>query len=94
MIIVQGAGRLTAMHMAEQETAQGKSKSLTPMKHNKGENMFDPDKDYQKIADILRETCAGMNYDQFNNLVDQFAAMFSNDNPNFQAIEFYEACGL
>jgi hypothetical protein len=56
--------------------------------------------DYISTATILREFLPKENMDDkmnsyaFRNLVDQFATMFADDNPRFDAEKFYEACGL
>jgi hypothetical protein len=56
--------------------------------------------DYISTAEILREFCPRnnmedkMNKHAFRNLVEQFATMFADDNPNFDADKFYKACGL
>lgn len=54
-------------------------------------------KDYVSTAEILRDFSPGesmIDDKTFENLVDQFAAMFANDNPNFDADKFYKASGL
>lgn len=55
-------------------------------------------KDYVTTATILRDYGPAatnvIDSHTFANLVDQFAAMFTDDNPRFDATKFYEACGL
>lgn len=56
--------------------------------------------DYMKTAEILREFCPRSNMDDvmnvaaYHNLVDQFSAMFADDNPRFDTKKFLEACGV
>jgi hypothetical protein len=50
-------------------------------------------KDYVAVAEILADFKDGIaNQMIFDELVDEFADMFSADNPNFKLDKFREAC--
>lgn len=50
-------------------------------------------KDYVAVAEILSDFKSGINNQiVFEDLVDEFADLFSADNPNFKYDKFREAC--
>ena len=50
-------------------------------------------KDYVAVAEILADFKQGINNPiVFEDLVDEFADLFSADNPNFKLDKFREAC--
>lgn len=51
-------------------------------------------KDYVVIADVLSPYKDLMDEFTFQDLVDDFADMFTADNPNFKYEKFTHACGL
>ena len=53
-------------------------------------------KDYVATAEILKNFGDNVenNFNDFIDLVYEFADMFAKDNPNFQEKKFVQACGL
>lgn len=49
-------------------------------------------KDYVAVADILADFKSGMPNNIFDELVNEFADMFADDNSNFKYDKFVEAC--
>ena len=49
-------------------------------------------KDYVSTATILKGFALELGQGAFEDLVDEFADMFSADNPNFNYAKFREAC--
>jgi hypothetical protein len=49
-------------------------------------------KDYVNTADILKDYAGAMDSDWFEDLVNDFANMFSVDNERFNRKRFIEAC--
>jgi len=49
-------------------------------------------KDYVNTADILKDYAGAMDSDWFEDLVNDFANMFSVDNERFNRVRFIEAC--
>lgn len=50
-------------------------------------------KDYVATAEILKGYALELGQGSFEDLVNDFAEMFENDNPNFKYETFREACG-
>ena len=51
-------------------------------------------KDYVAVAEILSNYQHFIGWEEFRDLVEDFAEMFANDNPNFKEDKFVQACGL
>ena len=51
-------------------------------------------KDYVAVAEILESYSNEIELTVFTDLVNEFADMFAEDNPNFKEEKFVEACGL
>jgi hypothetical protein len=49
-------------------------------------------KDYVKTAEILNKYRSFVDDTVWNDLIDDFAFWFENDNPNFNTDRFIEAC--
>lgn len=49
-------------------------------------------KDYVATAEILNAYADVIDLMEFKNLVDDFSAMFEEDNPRFNSDKFFEAC--
>jgi hypothetical protein len=49
-------------------------------------------KDYVNTADILKDYAGAMDSDWFEDLVNDFANMFSVDNERFNRVRFIQAC--
>lgn len=49
-------------------------------------------KDYVSVAEIIKGYAAELGQGSFEELVNDFAEMFEEDNPNFKYDKFVEAC--
>lgn len=50
-------------------------------------------KTYVAVSEILKKYALDMGQGAFEDIVDDFSYMFENDNQNFNADKFREACG-
>lgn len=50
-------------------------------------------KTYVAVSNILKKYSSDIGQAEFQDIVDDFSFMFENDNQNFDADKFREACG-